>query len=72
MQLWQEQGEARLNSQDLYCVGADGMKLPLFRMNISQCGEWSHMPAESGCVVGGADWCEGRVRVEKGAVCQRV
>uniref|UniRef100_G1T5L5 GP145-TrkC n=1 Tax=Oryctolagus cuniculus TaxID=9986 RepID=G1T5L5_RABIT len=37
MQLWQEQGEARLNSQDLYCVGADGTQLPLFRMNISQC-----------------------------------
>lgn len=39
MQLWQEQGEAQLNSQDLYCVSAGGARLPLFRMNISQCGE---------------------------------
>ncbi|XP_036087869.1 NT-3 growth factor receptor isoform X1 [Rousettus aegyptiacus] len=37
MQLWQEQGEAQLNSQDLYCVSAGGARLPLFRMNISQC-----------------------------------
>ncbi|XP_004709952.1 NT-3 growth factor receptor [Echinops telfairi] len=37
MQLWQEQGEATLNSQNLYCVGADSSQLPLFRMNISQC-----------------------------------
>ncbi|KAB0346626.1 hypothetical protein FD754_011483 [Muntiacus muntjak] len=37
MQLWQEQGEAKLNSQNLYCIGADGSQLPLFRMNISQC-----------------------------------
>ncbi|XP_048185409.1 NT-3 growth factor receptor isoform X2 [Perognathus longimembris pacificus] len=37
MQLWQEQGEARLNAQSLYCIGADGSQLPLFRMNISQC-----------------------------------
>ncbi|KAK2107438.1 NT-3 growth factor receptor [Saguinus oedipus] len=37
MQLWQEQGEARLNSQNLYCINADGSQLPLFRMNISQC-----------------------------------
>ncbi|KFO34590.1 NT-3 growth factor receptor [Fukomys damarensis] len=37
MQLWQEQGEARLNSQSLYCISADGSQLPLFRMNISQC-----------------------------------
>ncbi|ELK18250.1 NT-3 growth factor receptor [Pteropus alecto] len=37
MQLWQEQGEARLNSQNLYCVSAEGSQLPLFRMNISQC-----------------------------------
>ncbi|XP_073083101.1 NT-3 growth factor receptor isoform X4 [Manis javanica] len=37
MQLWQEQGEAKLNSQNLYCVSADGSQLPLFRMNISQC-----------------------------------
>lgn len=39
MQLWQEQGEAKLNSQNLYCISADGSQLPLFRMNISQCGE---------------------------------
>ena len=39
MQLWQEQGEAKLNSQNLYCIGPDGSQLPLFRMNISQCGE---------------------------------
>lgn len=39
MQLWQEQGEAKLNSQHLYCISADGSQLPLFRMNISQCGE---------------------------------
>lgn len=39
MQLWQEQGEARLDSQSLYCISADGSQLPLFRMNISQCGE---------------------------------
>lgn len=39
MQLWQEQGEARLNSQNLYCISAEGSQLPLFRMNISQCGE---------------------------------
>ncbi|KAI4572768.1 hypothetical protein MJG53_012606 [Ovis ammon polii x Ovis aries] len=37
MQLWQEQGEAKLNSQNLYCIGPDGSQLPLFRMNISQC-----------------------------------
>ncbi|XP_060035382.1 NT-3 growth factor receptor isoform X1 [Erinaceus europaeus] len=37
MQLWQEQGEARLNSQNLYCVGTDGSQLPLLSMNISQC-----------------------------------
>nr|XP_019838743.1 PREDICTED: NT-3 growth factor receptor-like [Bos indicus] len=37
MQLWQEQGEAKLNSQNLYCISADGSQLPLFRMNISQC-----------------------------------
>ncbi|XP_021022136.1 NT-3 growth factor receptor isoform X2 [Mus caroli] len=37
MQLWQEQGEARLDSQSLYCISADGSQLPLFRMNISQC-----------------------------------
>uniref|UniRef100_A0A8D1GG21 Tyrosine-protein kinase receptor n=1 Tax=Sus scrofa TaxID=9823 RepID=A0A8D1GG21_PIG len=37
MQLWQEQGEAKLNSQSLYCISADGSQLPLFRMNISQC-----------------------------------
>ncbi|KAG8516308.1 NT-3 growth factor receptor [Galemys pyrenaicus] len=37
MQLWQEQGEAKLNSQSLYCIGADGAQLPLSRMNISQC-----------------------------------
>lgn len=39
MQLWQEQGEAKLNSQNLYCISADGAQLPLSRMNISQCGE---------------------------------
>lgn len=39
MQLWQEQGEAKLNSQSLYCISAEGSQLPLFRMNISQCGE---------------------------------
>ena len=44
MQLWQEQGEAKLNSQNLYCIGADGSQLPLFRMNISQCGEWGPRP----------------------------
>ncbi|XP_042554460.1 NT-3 growth factor receptor isoform X5 [Dipodomys spectabilis] len=37
MQLWQEQGEARLNAQSLYCIGPDGAQLPLFKMNISQC-----------------------------------
>ncbi|KAM9183833.1 NT-3 growth factor receptor isoform 5-T5 [Dugong dugon] len=37
MQLWQEQGEAKLNSQNLYCINADGSQLPLFLMNISQC-----------------------------------
>ncbi|XP_075413569.1 NT-3 growth factor receptor isoform X3 [Tenrec ecaudatus] len=37
MQLWQEQGEATLNNQNLYCVAADSSQLPLFRMNISQC-----------------------------------
>ncbi|XP_009209139.2 NT-3 growth factor receptor isoform X6 [Papio anubis] len=37
MQLWQEQGEAKLNNQNLYCINADGSQLPLFRMNISQC-----------------------------------
>uniref|UniRef100_A0A452SJD3 Tyrosine-protein kinase receptor n=1 Tax=Ursus americanus TaxID=9643 RepID=A0A452SJD3_URSAM len=37
MQLWQEQGEAKLNSQHLSCISADGSQLPLFRMNISQC-----------------------------------
>lgn len=39
MQLWQEQGAAKLNSQNLYCISAEGAQLPLFRMNISQCGE---------------------------------
>lgn len=39
MQLWREQGEAKLDSQNLYCIGAEGSQLPLFRMNISQCGE---------------------------------
>uniref|UniRef100_A0A6I8PDP6 Tyrosine-protein kinase receptor n=1 Tax=Ornithorhynchus anatinus TaxID=9258 RepID=A0A6I8PDP6_ORNAN len=37
MQLWQEQGEAKLNSQNLYCINADGSQLPLQRMNITQC-----------------------------------
>ncbi|KAL4671206.1 hypothetical protein H8959_003915, partial [Pygathrix nigripes] len=37
MQLWQEQGDAKLNNQNLYCINADGSQLPLFRMNISQC-----------------------------------
>uniref|UniRef100_A0A452TJ19 Tyrosine-protein kinase receptor n=1 Tax=Ursus maritimus TaxID=29073 RepID=A0A452TJ19_URSMA len=37
MQLWQEQGEAKLNRQHLSCISADGSQLPLFRMNISQC-----------------------------------
>lgn len=44
MQLWQEQGEAQLNSQDLYCISAEGSQLPLFRMNISQCGERAAWP----------------------------
>uniref|UniRef100_A0A8B9ZPI0 Tyrosine-protein kinase receptor n=1 Tax=Anas zonorhyncha TaxID=75864 RepID=A0A8B9ZPI0_9AVES len=37
IQLWQEKGEANLQSQELYCMNMDTAVIPLQEMNITQC-----------------------------------
>ncbi|XP_077173549.1 NT-3 growth factor receptor isoform X2 [Paroedura picta] len=37
IQLWQEKGEANLQSQDLRCMNGEGHRISIQQMNISQC-----------------------------------
>lgn len=44
IQLWQEKGEANLQSQELYCMNMDTAVIPLQEMNITQCGKGQPVP----------------------------